>query len=143
MSNLPPICIDASLILRLILLPPSIRLKQQWQVWANEQREFVAPTLLYYETTNVIHQYYRLNKISAQKAQESQAFILSIPLQLFGDTNLHQKALRLSRQFALSATYDAHYLAVAEMLEAELWTADKKLFKVVSQQFSFIHLWQE
>lgn len=36
-------------------------------------------------------------------------------------------ALDLAERLSLSATYDAHYLALAEWLGAEFWTADQRL----------------
>jgi predicted nucleic acid-binding protein len=38
----------------------------------------------------------------------------------------------LAEKHALAAIYDAHYLVVAEQLDAELWTADRRLFEAVS-----------
>lgn len=48
--------------------------------------------------------------------------------------------MQLARQFNLPAAYDAHYLALAERLEAELWTLDRKLFNAVHPIFQRINL---
>jgi predicted nucleic acid-binding protein len=54
---------------------------------------------------------------------------LDLPIELFGGIGLHRRALELAQSLSLPATYDAHYLAVAEDLQAELWTADRRLFR--------------
>ena len=34
-------------------------------------------------------------------------------------------------RYELPATYDAHYLALAEWMDIELWTADMRLVKAI------------
>jgi len=48
---------------------------------------------------------------------------LRLDLVLHDDPELHKHALKLAQRFSLPATYDAHYLALADQLGAELWTA--------------------
>jgi predicted nucleic acid-binding protein len=144
MPGYSPICVDASLLLRLVMTPGQMALKQQWQQWLEvERRDVIAPALLHYEVTNAIHQYHRSKQISAQTARETQTFLLEMPIRLYQDAALHQSALALSRRLSLAATYDAHYLALAERMGASFWTADKRLFNSVSGQLNWIHLWQE
>jgi len=64
-----------------------------------------------------------------------------LSIKLFGDSALHQTAMRLATQFSLPGTYNAHYLALAQRLEAELWTTDKKLVNSVVADFPNVHLW--
>jgi predicted nucleic acid-binding protein len=40
----------------------------------------------------------------------------------------------------LPAIYDAHYLALAHRLNAEFWTADRRLFQAVQGRIPKIHL---
>lgn len=47
-------------------------------------------------------------------------------------------ALALANQFNLSATYDAHYLALAERKGCEYWTADERLWNVVKTQLPWV-----
>lgn len=41
---------------------------------------------------------------------------------------------------AIAATYDFHYLALANRLNAEFWSSDKRLIQVVQSTFSWVHL---
>lgn len=63
---------------------------------------------------------------------------LGLPIDLFGTLGLHQRAMDLAKTHALAATYDAHYFAGAEQLDAELWTADHRLFAAVSNALSWV-----
>jgi predicted nucleic acid-binding protein len=46
----------------------------------------------------------------------------------------------LADQFSLPAAYDAHYLALAELLEGEFWTADGQLARRVQPSLPWVHL---
>jgi len=46
----------------------------------------------------------------------------------------------LAEAHGLPATYDAHYLALAERLEAELWTADRRLYAAVQAAMPQVNL---
>lgn len=43
-------------------------------------------------------------------------------------------ALHIAADLGLAATYDAHYLALAKQLDAELWTADARLVREVGDR---------
>jgi predicted nucleic acid-binding protein len=43
----------------------------------------------------------------------------------------------LATRFNRPATYDAHYLALAEMMDCEFWTADERLFNAVRDELSW------
>lgn len=134
------ICVDANLVVRLLLDPHDKRVQAQWEQWATESRELAAPTLLFYEVTNAIYQYQKHGILSAEAIQLALTAALSLPVHLHGTSELHQAALGLARQFSLSATYDAHYLALANRLGAEFWTGDEKLFKAVQNDLNWVKL---
>ena len=46
--------------------------------------------------------------------------------------------MEFANQFKLLATYDAHYLALAEIEGCECWTADKRLLNAVKGKISWV-----
>ena len=44
----------------------------------------------------------------------------------------------LATRFNRPAAYDAHYLALAEMMNCEFWTADRRLFNVVKDELPWV-----
>ena len=44
----------------------------------------------------------------------------------------------LTTRFNHPAAYDAHYLALAEMMDCEFWTADERLFNAVRDELSWV-----
>lgn len=75
------ICLDASLLVRLVL-PTDDALTEQWATWERSHQLLVAPTLLYYEVTNALHQYHRHGYLSVAAIQSTQAVLLSPGIRL-------------------------------------------------------------
>ena len=49
---------------------------------------------------------------------------------------LHQRGLEIANLLQRPAVYDSIYLALAEALGGELWTADRNFFRAASAEFS-------
>lgn len=127
MSNSTTVCIDASIILRYVLQPENKPVQNLWQSWIDDEVSLVAPSLLFYEVTNALYQQQRNKVLSAEAIWETLELSLDLPITLVNEKNLHLKAREIAMRFSLPATYDAHYLALAEWMEVDLWTADIRL----------------
>jgi len=127
MSKSTTVCVDASVILRYVLQPENEPIQSLWQSWIADEVSLVAPSLLFYEVTNALYQQQRNKVLSAEAIWETLELSLDLPITLVNEKNLHLKAREVAMQFNLPATYDAHYLALAEWMEIDLWTADIRL----------------
>ena len=133
--------VDASFIIRLITSSDNNNLYNiQWQEWQVSNTVIVAPTLIMYEVSNGIYRYQKAGQITQEEAESLLESALNLGISFYGDSNLHQEASKIANLYNLSATYDAHYLALAQRLQVELWTADKRLFNAVSQSLSWVKL---
>ena len=47
-------------------------------------------------------------------------------------------ALDIADAYGLPAAYDAHYLALADLLGCEFWTDDRRLLRQVSHDLLFV-----
>lgn len=127
MSNSSTVCIDASIILKYALRPDDSPIQELWQSWVSEEIHLVAPTLLFYEVTNGLYQQQKYNILSPETIWQMLEASLELPITLVNEANLHLKAREIAVRYNLSATYDVHYLALAEWMDIELWTADQRL----------------
>ena len=134
------LCVDANLVIRLIADPSDKAVLQLWEQWDAEGRQLAAPALLYYEVTNALYRYQRMGVMSTSSVRAALQAALSLPLHLHQDAGLHRRALDLAERFDLPAAYDAHYLALAERLGAEFWTADRRLVEAVRAELPWVHL---
>ena len=78
--------------------------------------------------------------LSHEQATQAMDVALEINPLLFGDADLHSRAMDIALRFSLPAAYDAHYLALTERLEAEMWTADRRLYHAVGDTVGWLHL---
>ena len=65
--------------------------------------------------------------------------LLESKLELHQPPDLHVRALQLASQLKQNAAYDAHYLALAESLSCELWTADERFYRAASPSIDKVH----
>jgi len=134
------VCVDANLVLRLVSDPADEPVQRLWERWDAERRQLAAPTLLYYEVANALYRYQRLGYLSHSSVKLAFGAALALPLELHGESDLHWRALELAGKFSLPAAYDAHYLALAELLAGEFWTADGRLARTVQSSLPWVHL---
>ncbi len=139
MSNLT-LCVDANLVIRLIIDPQDEVVRQLWEQWDAGGRQIAAPTLLHYEVSNALYRYQRAKMMSSSTVRLALKAAFALPVRLYGTRELHQRALVLAERFSLSAAYDAHYLALADWLGGEFWTADQKLARVVQDDLPWVHV---
>lgn len=100
-----------------------------------EEVELNAPTLLIYELINGIHSAARRARLAPSQAQEALDNLLACEIGLHAPGPEH--ILALAQRFRVTA-YDASYVALAEHLGAELWTADRPLYDAVAKRLSWV-----
>lgn len=128
MNNSSTVCVDASIVIQRVV---SNAAEDLWETWTQSGVRLIAPTLLYYEVTNGLYRYLKAGIFSLETVEKTLRAAMALPIELVGEADLHQRAKDLAAKYNLPAAYDAHYLALAEPLEVELWTADARLFNAV------------
>jgi predicted nucleic acid-binding protein len=108
--------------------------------WSGAGRRLVAPFLLPMEVTNVVHQQRKRGAIDPANSERILDELGALPIALEAPARLHHRALDIAGQLGHGAAYDAHYLALAEIVGAECWTADGRLYRSASQAFPFLRL---
>ena len=126
-------CVDACLALKLVLgeedSPKAIAL---WNHWIDENITVTAPPLLAYEVTSVLRTKVYRGLLTAEAGEEAFQVIHAQGIHYLSPANLHIRAWELAKRLNRPAAYDAHYLALAEILGCELWTADQHLYNAAA-----------
>jgi predicted nucleic acid-binding protein len=100
----------------------------------------VAPRLLLYEVANSLHRLFLAGEIAASTADELTTVLQFLPIDFLDAHWIHERAVTLTRQFNRPATYDSHYLAIAEEMRIEFWTMDQRLYNAVKHHVPWIRL---
>lgn len=121
------VVVDASLAVKWLLpeqfAPEASVLAEHWET---HQIEMVAVHLLPMEVANALHRKVVQGTITATDAARLISSFLSYNVRLIYQQRLHARATELASELRQGAVYDAHYLALAETLGCELWTADQR-----------------
>lgn len=120
---------DSNLVVALVIsLPYSEAAARKMQAWQEQNAELLVPTLWSYEVASTLRKAVASRSISADTAVANLQDILSMGIREVPPTPaLHQQALEWAARLNQTVAYDAAYLALAESVEAEFWTADRRL----------------
>lgn len=123
------VVIDANVALALVLpLPYMRRATALYDEWISLRIPLYVPMLWEYEVTSAVRKAVAQNAIEPADAQEALERVLILSVNRTApDRELDVAALVWATRLRQVVAYDAQYLALAERLGAEFWTADRKL----------------
>ncbi len=84
------------------------------------------------EVTNALHKRIVANEMSEPEAVSLVGVLLSSGIELRDPPEIYVRALELASMLRQRAAYDSHYLALAEFLGCEFWTADRRFYRAAS-----------
>jgi predicted nucleic acid-binding protein len=129
------VVVDASLAIRWVLKEPcaeqALALAEEWAVAGTRPS---APCLLLVEATNVLHRRAMLGHISLSQATQLLAGLLDMGIEIRESPQIYFRAMELARELQRPAVCDTHYLALADILGCDLWTADERFFNSVRER---------
>ena len=136
-----PVCIDAGVLIKLVVEEPGSDLVDRlWEEWIINSIPVLAPALVRYEVAGVLRDRARRGKLSEALARSALSAALNMEgLEVVNSVDMHLRAWELALRLGLR-TYDATYLALAEMRNCELWTADRRLYRSVRGKLDYVRL---
>ena len=129
------IILDANLAVSLFIrLPYSEQADALIRSWRYQAVELFAPALWPSEIVSAMRKMASIGQISTQDARQAIASCARLPVQIVvPDAYLMDLSLNWAEKIKQIVAYDAQYLALAEVYQADFWTADKRLFTAISQ----------
>ena len=137
---------DASLVFKwFVVEDDSDQAVALLQRWAGSGARITAPHFLVAEVANALHQRVRQGHMTVEEAEARVEEMLSprLGIDFYDASNLHPRAVQLANQLRQPAVYDSIYLALAESLGGELWTADRNFHRVASAEFGNVRRLRE
>lgn len=133
------VCVDAGVLIKLVVAEEdSDRADALWEQWKEDGVKVVAPALLLFELTSVLRKKVHRGLLEPEEGKRAFDTVHRLPVQVLAPSDLHRRAWELATRFNRPAAYDAHYLALAEMMNCEFWTADECLFNTVRDELSWV-----
>jgi predicted nucleic acid-binding protein len=114
---------DASAVVALLLDAGPIG---QWGAKAISGAELAAPSLLPFECSNIIRRHGLAGLVSADQAAQAHADLLALPVEHWPYELLGLRVWELRMNLS---SYDASYVAVAELTQAPLITLDTRIVR--------------
>ena len=127
------VVVDASLAFKWLVREENS--DRAWAVsrsWADDGIQTAAPHLLPVEVANALHRRVLLGELTEEHALRLLEHLLASGRELHDAPNLHSSAIRIAGQLLQGAVYDAHYLALADILDCEYWTADERFYRAAA-----------
>ena len=124
------VVVDASLAIKwLVSEENSDKARASSRSWANAGTQAAAPYLMPVEVTNALHRRVVRGELTVEDAIRLLEYLLASGIELRDEPGLQVRALQLASRLRQGAVYDAHYLALAETLGCDFWTADQRFYR--------------
>ncbi len=123
------IVIDANVGVALTVnLAYSQKAEERMFLWREQRDEIIVPTLWKLEVVSALRKAVVAKVISQDQSLSALEDVFSLGVQeVESSLEIHRLALAWAARLEETVAYDAQYLALAEQLGAEFWTADKRL----------------
>ena len=108
--------------------------------WMETGEAHHAPALLPYEVANALLRLVVAGMLPSERFAAAWTSILAIPIVYHPLRENGERVIELALRLGRQSAYDAAYLALAEQLDAELWTFDGPLARNASTLSFPVHL---
>jgi predicted nucleic acid-binding protein len=129
------VVVDANLIVAIALpLPYSEPSRQKIKAWKGSGEATIAPPLWEYEVTSALRRAAMAGWLNSDETAEALHRIMTLNIESIPPSEaLHLKALKWAERLSQTRAYDAQYIALAEEMGLEFWTADRRLVEGCKQ----------
>lgn len=104
--------------------------------WESSGVKTFAPAILMpAEVANALHRRVVRGELDLQTAARLLDDLLAFGIELVAPPEIHGAALSAASRIGQGAVYDSHYLALAERLDCELWTAVRRFYRSARRAF--------
>ena len=124
------VVIDASLLVKLLVIEQfSAQAVRLANYWAAMGIRLAAPDFIHAEVISALYKKISAGIISINLAVELMTEFYAMDIDIYPASLLHQRAIDLALELRQRMPYDSHYLALAESLNCDFWTADRPFYR--------------
>lgn len=132
--------VDANILIAFGLAdePLHRQAKHMLSAWRTSGERLTAPRLFRSEITAVVRKAVYQQRLTPEQGRSMLARLLLYPVEFYDDDGLLKEAYDRAVRFNHPRAYDTQYMALAERLDCEFWTADERLVNSTQGQFNRI-----
>ena len=131
--------VDASLALKWVVVEQdSTDARELLHEWEGTDVELTVPSWFSCELANVLFRFVLRGDLTLAEAQANHDVVMQLVTIAGDDPADARRAMEIAEQTGQKAVYDAQYVALAERLGCELWTADERFVRTVGAAFPFV-----
>ena len=108
--------------------------------WLDQGIHLAAPCFMPAEVANALHRRVENGELPLGGAVSLMRTLAAYGIALEEPPGIHERALEWANILRQPAAYDAHYLALAEHLGCDLWTADRRFFSAAREATENVRL---
>ena len=124
------VVIHASLVMQLLVAKQfSTQARQINDLWRAMGIRMAAPDFIHVEVASALYKKIPAGIISINLAVELMTEFYAMDINIYPASLLHQRAIELALELRQRMPYDSHYLALAESLNCDFWTADRPFYR--------------
>ena len=129
--------IDASVLVKLLVLEQfSDQAERLVKLWAATGIRMAAPDFIHAEVASALYKKMSARIISLDKATELMTRFYAMDISIQQSSPLHRRAMDLALELGQRMPYDSHYLALAESLNCDFWTADQPFYRAARHHYT-------
>ncbi|HEU0073030.1 MAG TPA: type II toxin-antitoxin system VapC family toxin [Dehalococcoidia bacterium] len=128
------IYVDASPVLA-FLLPDEVFTRETTALfgeWRETQESMIAPALLLFKVLSGLRLAAYASRIDVDQADQTYATFRQMPIRISHVDSLTDRCWGLGKLLNPPRRYDASYLALADIEDCEVWTADRRFVRFVA-----------
>ena len=133
-------CVDASMIVKLVLRSESMRDKARRLVQdaGLTSTLLIAPPVFESEIDSIIRRRVHEGRLTEVQARLAYGLLDALPIRILNPPELRTRAREIAAQYGQRAVYDSTYAALAELRGCDFWTADKAYYDIVHADLPFV-----
>lgn len=137
-----PVVVDSNIVIAVVVhVPYTLSARKLVRQWAADDIDLVAPLFWEYEIFSALRKFIYVGHMKLNDAFEAMEQVFSMNVTTISQTiEGYKLALQWADRLGNFTADNAQYLALTEQLEADFWTADRRLAHLCQQAgASWVH----
>lgn len=132
--------IDASLAVKLLVMEAfTAQARALALSWRTSGIALAGPNFMPSEVASAFRKKIQEGILTNDGAKQAMTRFYGLRITLYPSQPLHNRAIDLAVELNQRLAYDCHYLALAEFMDCDFWTADRPFYRAAQGSYPRVH----